>query len=544
LYGSLANIFSPIIPCLPVFRGWWNNFDPNFPKRFLDIIKNIVKNKTSFWRFLEIFPGAVAWIFLISPIVFSSIAPSAVAVYILFFDFYWLLRALYMAWYLSLSYKRMKKALRTDFGEKLAKLTREETFNLNPKDVYQTIIFATFGEEENTLGPSISSVIEAEWNPKKKLVVLAGEERDKERLYRVGEELKRKYSDKLFDFLIMEHPDGIAGEVRGKGAGAAWAGRRFSEYVSLKGLNEDEILITIADADTRFHRQYFNNIAYEFAKNPNRHRRSFQPIPLYSNNIWYAPTISRLTAWGSSFWQMIEASRPWRLVNFSTHSYSLRMLREMDYWAVNVVNEDSCQFWRAYFAFNGDHEAIPIYLPVHLDAVLADDIFTTMKNQYLQKRRWAYGVEHFPYIVTESIKHKEIPFADKFIKIWRLLEGTITWSTASFYLMFVGWLPVIFSEAYRNTVLAYNFPSFARAILSLAWIGLIVSIYVSLSFLPPRPRNIKKMRYLEMAADWIVTPISAIFFGSIPALESQTRLALGQYLTFWVTPKKTIKDEK
>jgi len=358
----------------------------------------------------------------------------------------------------------------------------------------------------------------------------------------VGNVLKEKFGQKIFDFLVSEHPDGIAGEVRGKGAGSAWAGRLLSKYVERKGLKEENIIVHIADADTRFHPQYFNAVCSEFVTNPNKHRRSFQPIPLYSNNIWHAPTISRLAAWGSSFWQMTEASRPWRLVNFSTHAYSLKMLREMDYWAVDVVNEDSRQFWRAYFAFDGDHQAVPVYMPVYLDAVLANDFWTTMKNQYLQKRRWAYGVEHLPYIVTESIKNKKIPFGDKFIKTWRLVEGAFSWSTASIYLMFVGWLPMIFSENYRHTVLAHNFPITARTLLSIAWIGLLVSIYISLSFLPPRPKGIKKVKYLEMIADWIVLPISAIFFSSIPALEAQTRLMLGKYMVFWVTPKKTVKS--
>jgi len=238
---------------------------------------------------------------------------------------------------------------------------------------------------------------------------------------------------------------------------------------------------------------------------------------------------------------MIEASRPWRLVNFSTHCYSLKMLREMNYWAVDVVNEDSRQFWRAYFAFEGDHKAVPIDLPIYLDAVLAENFWMTMKNQYLQKRRWAYGVEHLPYIVTESIKHKEIPFWDKFTKTWRLIEGSYSWATVSIYIMFVGWLPFVASPDYRSTVLAYNFPEFSRVILGMAWIGLLTSIFISLSFLPPKPKWIKGTRYLVHVMDWIVFPFSAIFYGSIPALEAQTRLMFGKYLTFWVTPKKQVK---
>ena len=378
-----------------------------------------MKRRSRLWRFFEIFPGALAWAALILPVIFSFIWPSAVAIYILLFDLYWLFRVIYVAYFMRLTYMKMKAALRTDYRRRLEALDLKDPNIISWKNICQVIIFATFREELDTLLPSVQSVVESDWPNSKKIIILAGEERDKERLWRVGDFLKEKFKDKLFDFLVFEHPDGIAGEVRGKGAGAAWAGRKLTEYVKRKGLNEENTLVTIADADTRFHHQFFNAIAYEFVINPNRYRRTYQPIPLYCNNIWYVPTISRLAAWGSSFWQMVEASRPWRLVNFSTHCYSLKMLREMDYWAVDVVNEDSRQFWRAYFAFDGDHKAVPVYIPVYMDAVLADNFWTTMKNQYLQKRRWAYGIEHLPYIMFESFKHKEIPFFDRFIKIWR-----------------------------------------------------------------------------------------------------------------------------
>lgn len=500
--------------------------------------------KSPWWRFWEIFPGALVWTGLLLPVLFSFIWPSAVAIYILIFDLYWLFRGFIMAYLLFKSFKKMRAAMRTDFGKMLQSLPEDDPIIKDWKQVYQVVIFATFGEELDILGPSVESVIKASWPVSKKIILFAGEERDKERLWRIGNHLKNKYKNELFDFIISEHPDGLVGEVRGKGAGAAWAGRELSKYAKQKGIDPADMLVTIADADTRILGQFLNAIAYEFVTNPNRHRRTYQPIPIYANNIWHVHTVSRLTAWGSSFWQMVEASRPWRLINFSTHAYSLKMLEEMGYWSVDVVNEDSRQFWNAYFAFDGDHKAVPIYLPVHMDAVVADDVWTTLKNQYLQKRRWAYGIEHLPFIMISSFKNRKINFWDKATKIWRLIEGTYSWSTASFYLAFIGWLPLILSDTYRHTVLAQNYPIVARVLLSTAWIGAMVSVYVSMRFLPPKPAQYKKSRYIGLLFEWMVLPISAFIWGSLPALEAQTRLMLGKYLTFWVTPKKGTGGEK
>jgi len=78
--------------------------------------------------------------------------------------------------------------------------------------------------------------------------------------------------------------------------------------------------------------------------------------------------------------------------------------------------------------------------------------------------------------------------------------------------------------------------------MNLAMIGLLFSAFFSIMTLPPKPRHIKASRYLTMVLQWILFPYCMIIFGSIPAIDAQTRLMLGKYMGFNVTKKTGVKS--
>jgi hypothetical protein len=75
--------------------------------------------------------------------------------------------------------------------------------------------------------------------------------------------------------------------------------------------------------------------------------------------------------------------------------------------------------------------------------------------------------------------------------------------------------------------------------MTLAMVGMVSSAVLSIFFLPPRPPRYGKYKIILMALQWILLPLTIVFFGCFPGLEAQTRLMLGgKYrLGFWVTPK-------
>src|SRR5262249_50209225 len=129
---------------------------------------------------------------------------------------------------------------------------------------------------------------------------------------------------------------------------------------------------------------------------------SYQPIPLYTNNIWDAPAPMRVITTGNSFWNIVLSMRTHMIRNFSAHAQSLKTLIDTDFWSVRTIVEDGHQFWRTYFRYDGHHEVYPLYVPIYQDAVLSTTYWRTLKAQFVQLRRWAWGASDVAYVAEKG----------------------------------------------------------------------------------------------------------------------------------------------
>lgn len=484
--------------------------------------------------------GILAWTTLILIIIFSKYLPAWVAVFIICFDLYWLLKTLYLSIHLRSTFVKMRENLKINWLKELDK--NQEIKTRGWEDIYHLIILPMYKEPYEVVKESFDDLLKTNYPKEKFIVVLALEEMAIEATRETTEKIEKEFCNKFFKFITTIHPANIAGELPGKGSNEAWAIKQVKkEVIDQLSINYEKILVSVFDIDTQVGPDYFGRLSYVFLTTPNPQRASYQPIPFFINNIFQTPSLARVIAFSSTFWQMMQQSRPERLTTFSSHSMPFKALVEIGYWNTNIVSEDSQIFWQCFLHYNGDWRTVPLLYPVSMDANVAPTFWKTMINLYKQQRRWGWGCENIPYMLNGFKKNKKIPRRKKLYWSFMSIEGFHSWSTNAIIIFTLGWLPLfIGGDTFNTTLLAYNLPFITKWIMNLAMFGIITSAILSIVLLPPRPKWFKKWHYLLYFLEWLLMPITLIIFGAIPGLEAQTRLMLGGKfrLSFWVTPKK------
>ena len=307
-------------------------------KEYLDISKaSDIKNpgERRLYRFFEMLPGIISLGTLFGVLVFSWVLPSWVAVFIICFCFYYFFRIFYFSLNQLVGYFRVKKSMKTDWLEKVKGIKVE-----NPsagsgrswKDIYHVIIFPAYKEPRRIIEESIEDLIKSDYPKEKMIVVLAIEKRVGEFFENQAKGIAEQYSSKFFKFLISLHPDNIEGEISGKGSNTAYAGKEVKEKVVDKlGIPYENILVSTFDIDTKVFSQYFACLTWYYLTEKNPVYASYQPIPIYNNNIWSAHILSRIVSTSNTFWQMIQQEREEKLTTYSSHSTPGKVFFEVGY---------------------------------------------------------------------------------------------------------------------------------------------------------------------------------------------------------------------
>jgi cellulose synthase/poly-beta-1,6-N-acetylglucosamine synthase-like glycosyltransferase len=493
------------------------------------ILEMMKRQKEKNNRFLEILPGVFSWSLILFPFWGSFLVPVLVAYYIIAFDVYWFYRSASMTLLAIISYFKIKAAQKYDW------LRDVKDFG-DWRRVHHLIIIPTYKEPLYILRRTLSALEKQTFSSKKISIVLAFEKREGQAAREKGRILKKEFKKNFANFLTTFHPD-LPGEVKGKSSNTAYAVKiAKKEVIDRQKKDINYALITAADADARFHEEYLACLTYKFLDNPSRYQLIFQPAIMYYNNIWRVPAPIRVFSSTSSLVQIGLLSRKDRLINFSTYSTSLKMAEQVGYWDVDVIPEDYRFFFKAFFALKGKLEVEPVFLPVFADAALSTSFWRTMKNQYEQVKRWAWGVSDDPYIIKKWLTVSGLPFWEKTIRVLKVVEDHFLWPVNWFAITLGATLPPLLNENFARTIMGKRLPQTASLILTFSFLFLIIAIFIDFKQRPQK-NLIPLWRKIITPFEFLLLPLIGFFFMALPGLDAHTRLMLGKYIEYRVTEK-------
>jgi cellulose synthase/poly-beta-1,6-N-acetylglucosamine synthase-like glycosyltransferase len=515
------------------------------------------------YRLFEILPGTLAYSMLALPVLLSLINVTLAATFVLVYllinftrGIAGAIRGLHgfhvMRVHQKLPWSQMLHEL--EIGEtssvhvkrpkwhldELRRLT-ERPLLMSPSKVIHAVIIATYTETREVLEPTLQSVLAMDYDMKNVILIIAYEERGGERTEVQALDLAATYKSYFKDALAIKHPANLPGEDIGKGGNINFAGRSLKRYLEQHRIDPVWVMVTTLDADNRPDKNYLNAVTYAYTAAPDPIHASYQPVSLYTNNIWDAPAPMRVIATGNSLFNLVVSLRQHALRNFASHSQPMAALIETDFWSARTVVEDGHQFWRSYIAFEGNYRVYPLHLPISQDAVLSESYRKTLRAQFYQLRRWTYGASDVSYLAYYGFFHKnKIPKWDLWTKFWRLLEGHITWAVGPVLVLVSGFIPAFFNP---KNFAANELPLIVSRVQTVGILALVVTVFMALRTLPPKPARYKRHRTIFMVLQWVYFPITTLCYNSLAAFNSQTRLMFKWYITkFDFTEKAVIVD--
>lgn len=531
-----------------------------------------VGKRTIGYRILEMLPALLSYGAIILLVALSIFNPALAAIYLLVVISTTLIKAIGIAYHTTVGRSKLELAQATDWHARLLQLEDPLSFKESvatgldyqqhvsnmrdvadnpddypkPSDIYNAVIIASYNETFETMQPTLQAIVDSTFDNDRTIVVIAYEERGGATTEEPVRRIYKKYGHMFKAFHMVKHPSNLPNEVIGKGGNITYAGKFLKEWLASEKISYSNVIVTTLDADNRPHKNYFDYVTYEYIVHPDRKQLSYQPISLFINNIWDVPAPMRVVATGNSFWNIISSVRPHVLRNFAAHSQPMDALVEMNFWSTRTVVEDGHQYWRSYFHFDGHYGVVPIFVPIYQDAVLSSTYVKTLKAQFIQLRRWAYGASDVPYVATRIFRKKRtVPIGPSIARLIRLIDSHVTLASIAILIAVGGWIPLFVSTESAHSIAAHQLPEIVSRIQQVALVGLFITIFFAFKLLPPRPERYKRRRNIWMLAQWLLMPITAVVYSSASAFTSQTALMLGKYYDkFDVTEKATVKKQK
>jgi len=369
---------------------------------------------------------------------------------IIIFYIWWLIRWFEYIFLLLSGFSRYKSYQRLNFKnifmekpktkqEKLL-VTKYSNVSIKENKIYHWVIIPTFQDPYSMLKDTFESINDADFDNKKIIITLAGEEWDKENFLNIEKEFLRTYKDKFLFINTTLHPKWVEWELPWKGSNVTYAAKHTYQKILDLWIKPENILVSVMDSESIVQNTYFNALTLEYCLTDDymKDKTIYQPMLFLFNRFFSSPFFAKVVALATTFY-ILAASIKWIWTRAqAVQAQSLESLIWTDFYSVETITEDWHQYYRTYCTYNGKFQVHPVYTYVLLEPVIWKDIYESLILQYNQIKRWAHWVLDLPYIILCLYKKwDKLPKLRTFYEIFRLLEVSVLWSSLQF-ILFMG----------------------------------------------------------------------------------------------------------
>ncbi len=497
-------------------------------------------------RILEMVPGMMTWLFLLSPIWLGVLFPQLVVYILISLTLYWVYLSSRHAWALYEGYKRYQEELKVDWMHEceildFSSLPDPATLPPSLEAVKHFVLVPAVNEPYEVLKEPFESFYNQTFPLNQIVLVYTIEEKYAEETIANLRKIFNGREKDFADVLIYVHPAGIPGEAIGAGAAnRTWGASHAVADLIKKGENPRNYIFSTFDADHVLHEQFLARLTHLYLTADKRDNKFYQSaVALFDNNYWEVPVFMRIEATAIALGGMGEWCIPGKLKDtFAAYSASLQTLIDADYWDVSLGVDDQIFYWRAFFKRNGDFVGLPHFIPYSADAVEGPNFYQACRSLYKQLLRWGWGVIDFPLSVKEFLKNGQIPFHLKLAWMFRHLEKRVLLIDSVFLTTFGFALLTLVNPAVKQATFAYSLPKISSIIMSGALVFFIPITIIRFKVVRPMPKDWSLFRRVLAVFEGPLIVVNMLSFSFLPRIEAQTRMLLGKKMKdLYHTPK-------
>ncbi len=482
-----------------------------------------------FQRLLEIIVPICSWFLITLPLWLSPFHPALVAYFIIAFDLYFFSKSLSTAYACVVSYNEILFHSQIKYYKKLLSQKNNDLLK-------HFIIIPNYEEPIHKLDETVQELINCDYSNKDNLYLILAFEKREQEASKKSQYISNKYLNNFKKIISYYHPL-KQGEEPGKASNQTYAAKIVDNYVIENNFDRKNVLITICDADSKLPKNYFSYLSYEYLRDKDRLFHFYwAPVLLY-NNFWQLPFLVRIQATLSSILRLAFLSQKEDLIQVSTYSTNLWLLKKINFWDIDIIPEDWHIFFQAFFTFGEKVRTIPLFTIVNGDAVYSGGTMKTLANRYEQEKRWAWGVTDVGYVLKRFFQTPHIDFWQKLKKIIFIIEAHLFWPVSFFILTISASIPPLINPSFKRTVLGLLLPKLSALILTLSSGILILYIYLDIKLRQKVNMKTSVSSLPLLIVQWYLLPVVSFFFSSLPALDAHTRILLGKKLKYKVTEK-------